>query len=128
MKPIGQGSALGSDVPVLGFGMEGLDVLLHKVHLRSDLLSGDVTVGVRPAFPVQGIAFLKGNNLSGGKVLVTPDVTPVPVTQSPDELASDFPTVFAACAVTRSRYKKDQEDVDLSDSFLNGNLRWDNRR
>lgn len=29
--------------------------------------------------------------------------------------------MFVACAVTRSRYKKDQEDIDLSDSFLSGN-------
>lgn len=116
--PLGQLSALGSDVPVVGFGMEDLGVPLHRVHLRSDLLSGEVTVGVRPAFPVQGVAFLMGNDLAGGKVLVTPGMTPVPVSQSPDELARKFPTVFAACAVTRSRYKKSEEEVDLSDSFL----------
>lgn len=110
---------MGFEVPVLGFGMEDLDVPLHRVCIRSELLSGDVTVVVRPAFPVLGVAFLMGNDLAGGKVLVTPDVTPVSVSQSPDELVHKFPTVFAACAVTRSMYKKgEEEELDLSDSFL----------
>lgn len=49
--------------------------------------------------------------LAGRKVLVTADVMPVLVTQSPDELARKFLTGFAACVMTWSRYKKDQEDV-----------------
>uniref|UniRef100_A0A674NL88 Gypsy retrotransposon integrase-like protein 1 n=1 Tax=Takifugu rubripes TaxID=31033 RepID=A0A674NL88_TAKRU len=109
--PLGPGSAVGSDVPVLGFGMEDLNVPLHRVCIRSDLLSGEVTVGVRPAFPVQGVAFL-----------VTPEVTPVPITQSPDELARKFPTVFAACAVTRSKYRKGEDEIGLSDSFRCGGV------
>lgn len=43
---------------------------------------------------------------------------PVPVRQSPDEHAVRFPKVFSACAVTRSRAKKDEAEVDLSGSFL----------
>lgn len=50
--------------------------------------------------------------LAGRNVLVTADVMPVLVTQSPDELARKFLTGFAACVMTWSRYKKDQEDVD----------------
>lgn len=103
--PLGQESALGSYVPVLGFGMEDLDVPLHRVRLRSDLLSGDVIVGGCPAFPVQEVSFLMGNDLAGGKVLVTPNVTPVPSSQSPDEPVCKFPTVFAARAVTWLTYK-----------------------
>lgn len=74
---------------------------------------------MRPASPVQGVAFLMGNDSAGGRVLVSLEVTPVPVSQSPDELVHKFPTVFADCVVTRSRYKKGEE-VDLSDSFLCG--------
>lgn len=59
-----------------------------------------------------------GNDLAGGKVLVTPEVLPVPVRQSADELAQKFPKVFAACAVTQAMSKKREEEVDLCDSFL----------
>lgn len=52
---------------------------------------------------------------------MTPDVTPVPVTESSDELLRGFATMFAACSMTWSRYKKDQKDVDLIGSFLCGN-------
>lgn len=79
-------------------------------------------MGVRPAFPMQGVAFLMGSDLAGGKVLVTLDVTPVPITQTPDELACKFPSVFAACVITRSKYKKGEEEIDLSDSFLCGSV------
>ncbi|TWW53814.1 NACHT, LRR and PYD domains-containing protein 9A NALP-theta [Takifugu flavidus] len=100
--PLGPGSAVGSDVPVLGFGMEDLNVPLHRV--------------------LQGVAFLMGNDLAGGKVLVTPEVTPVPIAQSPDELACKFPTVFAACAVTRSKYRKGEDEIGPSDSFRCGGV------
>lgn len=116
--PFSDKSAGGSDVPVLGFSMKGIWVPLHKVCVESDLVSGEMIVGVRPSFPIQGVSFLLGNDLAGGKVLVTPEVTPVPVRQSPDYLAVKFPKVFAACAVTRSHSKKEGDDVDLSDSFF----------
>lgn len=116
--PFSDKAAVGSEVPVLGFGMKDIGVLLHKVCVKSDLVSGEVNVEVHPRFPIQGVSFLLGNDLAGGKVLVTPEVTPVPVRQSPDELAERFPKVFAACAVTLSRYKQDKAEVDLSDSFI----------
>ena len=45
-------------------------------------------MGVLPGFPLQRAAFLMGNDLAGGKVLVMPEVTSIPGRQSPDELAS----------------------------------------
>lgn len=92
--PFSDKSAVGSDVPILGFNVKGIGVPLHKVYVESD---GEVTV------------------LAGGKVLVTPEVTPVPVRHSPDYLAVKFPKVFAACAVTPSCSKKGE---DLNDSFI----------
>lgn len=62
---LGPWSALGLDLTMLGFGIEDLDVPLRKVRLRSDLLSGDVTVGVRPACPVQEVASLMVNDFAG---------------------------------------------------------------
>ena len=46
-----------------------------------------IAMGVRPEFPIKGVTFVMGNDLSWGKVLVTPDVTLVSVRQSPDAFA-----------------------------------------
>ncbi|XP_038123067.1 GTPase IMAP family member 9-like [Cyprinodon tularosa] len=113
-------------VLVRGFGMRDIGVLLHKVVIQSGLWSGDAVVGVRPSFQIAGISMIMGNDLAGGRVLVTADVTPVPLHLSrrtcPDELARTFPDVFTSCAVTRAAFKRQQgeneNDSDLSDTFL----------
>ena len=116
--PFSADTSLDADVPVLGFGMENIGVPLHTVNLESELVSGQVTVGIRPQFPVKGVSFLLGNDLAGGKILLTPGMTPVPM-QGQDELSQQHPKVFASCAVTRSMSKQSNDDVvDLSDSFL----------
>lgn len=116
-------TAVGSEVPVRGFNMQDIGVPLHRIVIHSDLWSGDAIVGVRPGFPISGVSVIMGNDLAGGKVLVTPEVTPVPVLRTgPDELAGKFPEVFTSCAVTRAAAKRglvdSTEDIDLSDSFL----------
>lgn len=63
-------------VPVLGMGLEILQVPLHNVVLYSDLFQGEVAVGVHPALPIEGITFILGNGVAGGRVLV--DVLPLP--------------------------------------------------
>ncbi|CAL9707779.1 unnamed protein product [Knipowitschia caucasica] len=103
--------------------MQNTGVPLHRVTIHSDLWSGDAVVGVRPSFPIDGVSVIMGNDLAGGRVLVTPEVTPVPILSTrPDALAQTYPDVFTACAVTRAAAKreKDENDVDLSDSFLCG--------
>lgn len=92
-----ESAAVGSDVPVLGFSMNDIGVPLHQVFVESDL----VAVGIHPEFPVKGVAFLMGN-----------------VGQSPEGLAQRFPKVSVACAVTQSMCKMDEDEIDLSDSFL----------
>ncbi|XP_027858578.1 uncharacterized protein LOC114135468 [Xiphophorus couchianus] len=103
--------------------MQDIGVPLHRVVIQSELWSGDAVVGVRPSFPIPGVSMILGNDLAGGRVLVTPDVTPVPVLRTcPDELARTFPDVFTSCAVTRAALKRQQEedkdDLDLSETFL----------
>ena len=41
----------------------------HGIHLDSDLVNGRVVVGVSPQFPIEGVSFILGNSLAGGKVL-----------------------------------------------------------
>lgn len=59
--------------------------ILHKVYVVSDLVFGEVAVGVQPEFPISRVAFVMGNGGRDG--VVTPDVTLVSVRQSPDALA-----------------------------------------
>ena len=52
--------------------VQGVELGVLKVHLH--LVSGGVIVGVRPTLPIQGIAFIMGNDLAGGKVDLYPDL------------------------------------------------------
>lgn len=49
MLPFSEESDTVASVPVLGVGMKMLRVPLHNVMLYSDLVQGQVAVGVRPA-------------------------------------------------------------------------------
>ena len=45
-----------------------LSVPLHKVVLTSDLVVGEVELGVRPCLPMDGVDVILGNNLAGDRV------------------------------------------------------------
>lgn len=77
--------------------------------MKLDLVSGTVTVGVRPELLVKGVSMLLGNDLAGGKVLPEPIVTPKPCIETDDYENS---AVFPACAVTRSMTRKAMQQVD----------------
>ncbi|XP_034096305.1 uncharacterized protein LOC117562564 [Gymnodraco acuticeps] len=79
--PLSEESAVGSDVLVRGFGMQCVGSPLHNIHLESDLVTGPVTVGVRPCLPIEGVDLVLGNDLAGGRVLVKPGVNAVAVTR-----------------------------------------------
>ncbi len=51
-----------------------LKLLLHVIHLESDLVSGPVTVGLQATLPVEGVSFVIGNDLAGGQVSGNPMV------------------------------------------------------
>lgn len=117
-------SALGSSVLVEGFGGGHLICPLHTIRLQTALVSGDVVVAVCPYLPIEGVSFILGNDLAGGKVLAAPEVVPSPVaSKSPDELEEQFPDTFPVCVVTRAMSRKDQgktsdPEIALSDTFL----------
>ncbi len=71
----------------------------------SQLVSGEVVVGVRPSLPVEDVDILMRNNLAGSRVWPDTFSTHV-VSTFPlpglDESNTNFPEVFIACAVTRS--------------------------
>ena len=99
--PFDNESATGESV--LAQGIEGgfINVPLHKVFLKSDIVSGLVNVGLRPTLPVKGIALLLGNDLAGGKV--SPFIHLTSKINSRDENATNdkkSSELYPACAVT----------------------------
>lgn len=80
-------SAVGSSTLGKGFGKGFVNFPLHNILLKSDLVSGNVAVGVCHNFPVKGVSLILGNDLAG-RVLVTPEVVLMPVvSDAPDELS-----------------------------------------
>nr|XP_055062771.1 uncharacterized protein LOC129445823 [Misgurnus anguillicaudatus]XP_055062772.1 uncharacterized protein LOC129445823 [Misgurnus anguillicaudatus] len=108
--PFSQVSGEGRSVLIRGIGLNTLSVPLYRVHLTSDLISGEVSLGVRPSLPVDGVAVILGNNLAGGRVwrevIPPPEVVSIPVTENSDVLNQNFPEVFKACVVTRARSRE----------------------
>jgi len=127
--PLSDESFIGSSVLVQGFEMGFVKVPLHEIEIESSLVVGRVVVGVRPCLPVRDVTFILGNDLAGGKVFASPEVTDVPLPgTSIDALAQTYPEVFPSCAVTRAMTQrlKDKNlcesesewNFDLSDTFL----------
>lgn len=115
--PLTEETFCGSNVIVQGIEMGFVKVPLHRVHLQSDLVSDFVKVGVRSSLPMQGISFILGNDLAGGKVMSSLEVLEKPILcSSPDDLSQVYPNVFTACAITHSQSRK-ADDVDLSELF-----------
>lgn len=100
-------------------------VPLHNVYLSSNLVSGPVTLGIRPSLPFDGVNLLLGNTLAGTKVVINPVVAENPcLNQTPDPIEKEIPGLYPSCAVTRAMSKKKtieddiNPDVDLPDTFL----------
>ena len=53
--PFSTKSATGESVLIQGIGMNIINVPLHKMKVKTDLVSGTVVVGVRPELPVKGV-------------------------------------------------------------------------
>ncbi|XP_048035833.1 uncharacterized protein LOC125261281 [Megalobrama amblycephala] len=115
--PFSDQTSVGSNRLVQSFSMEVMRVPVHRIHLQTDLVSGFVEVGVRPALPVKGVSFILGNDLAGGKVVPSLEVVDTLTEHSSDDLAQKYPSAFTACVITRAQSKKDG-GVSLFDSFL----------
>ena len=66
--PFSPASDTGQSVLVRRINLKVLSVPLHRVHIDSDLVQGEVAVGVRPALPLHGIAMILGNGLAKSRV------------------------------------------------------------
>lgn len=116
--PLSEQSFCGSSILVQGIEMGFVKAPLHRVHLKSDLVTGFVSVGVRPSLPIKGVSFILGNDLAGGKVMPVLEVMDQPNFVSCDELSVSYPDTFPACVLTRAQAKRVHDVVDLSESFM----------
>ena len=108
--PFSGKTSAGANVLLQGVDPGFHSVPLHHINLKSDLVSGQVVVGVRPTLPVEGISLLLGNDLAGDKVIMNPIVSEKP---SYAENGVENKEVFPACAVTRAMQKKIEKEETL---------------
>ncbi|VDI69364.1 Hypothetical predicted protein [Mytilus galloprovincialis] len=73
--PLSENTSVGASVLLQGVELGCcIDVPLHRIYLKSDLITGPVVVGVRPNLPVEGVTLLLGNDLARNKVVAEPIV------------------------------------------------------
>ncbi|KAJ8019449.1 hypothetical protein HOLleu_41054 [Holothuria leucospilota] len=113
--PLSDSTSTGANVLIQGVECGFISVPLHKINLKSDLVSGSVIVGVRPTLPVKGVSLLLGNDLAGGKVVANAILTDKPCDyNNTEQLEKEFPNLFPACAVTRAMSQKLAMDDNLN--------------
>ncbi|XP_059907791.1 uncharacterized protein LOC132457555 [Gadus macrocephalus] len=114
--PFSPTSSSGRSLLVRGIDLTTFEVPLHRVKLFSELVEGELELGIRPALPVDDVHVILGNNYAGGAVWRS---NPVSVVSSSPQLRAEtadseqFPDVFAACAVTRSATRAAADAVQL---------------
>ena len=91
--PFSEESYAGANVLVKGVdSSDYTPVPLYNVYLSSNLVSGPVTLGIRPSLPFDGVHLLLGNDLTGDKVVINPVVTENPcLNQSPGLIEKEIP-------------------------------------
>ena len=123
--PFSNESFTGNNVLIQGVECGSLNVPLHNIELKSNLVTGPVAIGVRPSLPFSGVHLLLGNDLAGDKVILNPLVTDTPsCDQTPDLIEKEIPDLYPSCVVTRAMSNKailnaHNADVDLSDTIIN---------
>lgn len=99
---------------------------LHSIHVQSKLASGFFPVAVQSRFPTDGVDFIVGNDIAGGKVYPGPEVVDTPILEAePDELVQKQPEVFLVSVLTRAQARKQAQGMDISDSLFPSVFRED---
>ncbi|KAK0145216.1 Retrovirus-related Pol polyprotein from transposon 412 [Merluccius polli] len=109
--PFSSDSDTGGWTVVKGMGLNVLTVPIHNVSLSSNLVKGEVSLGVCPELPVEGIQVILGNDLVGAQVWSDSPPSPlVASTTSVGDVSLGNLTkslVDSACVVTRAQSRID---------------------
>ena len=109
----------GESVILSGIGGTVVDPLC-RLYLKSDLVTGYVTLAVEDSLNVKDVQILLGNDIAGSRVVPDPIVRFEPLEKSSTaDLDLERPNLFPSCVVTRSAARiKSSEDsgVGYSDS------------
>ena len=65
--PLSGNTSAGANVLLQGVDPDFHSVPLHHITLKSDFVSGQVVVGLRPTLPVEDISLLFGIDMAGDK-------------------------------------------------------------
>jgi endonuclease V-like protein UPF0215 family len=76
--PLSENTSVGATVLLQGVELGCFNVALHRMYLKSDLITGPVIVGVRHNLPFEGVSLLLSNDLACIKVVAEPIVTNEP--------------------------------------------------
>ncbi|XP_041851996.1 uncharacterized protein LOC121646930 [Melanotaenia boesemani] len=110
--PFSEASYAGYSVILKGIGKGYEPCPIHYVHLKTELISGRFPIAICDELPIDDISLLLGNDIARGKV--------TPALEVMDQLSEE--QTAHSCVVTRAQARQnksiDQEDVDLTDSFL----------
>ena len=102
--PLAEGTATGNNVRIQGIELGVVNVPLHTIFINSDIVTGMVTVGVRPTLPIKGISLIFGNDLAGSRVM--PDLQLVKDPEPDQDKNALETSIFPACVVTRAAAKR----------------------
>ena len=69
--PFFNDSAVGQEVTLQGVELGHVSVPLHSIHLKYDLVTGPLIIGVRRSPPVQGVSLILENGLAGKRVIAS---------------------------------------------------------
>ena len=108
--PLSDETSVGASILLKGVELGCVNVPLHHVYLKSDLITGPVVVGVRPNLPIAGISLLLGNDLARNKVVAEPIVLNVPEVHS--STYDEDSDLFPSCVLTRAMHQTQQKDTD----------------
>ena len=102
--PFTDQSSAGASVLVQGVELGVVKVSVHRVFLKHNLVTGFVTMGVRPTLLLQGVEFILGNDLAGSRVDLQPELQLINDPEESEQGLSvvDSVTMFPSCVVTRA--------------------------
>ena len=112
--PLSEETATGDQVLIQGVELGIVSVPLHSLHLESELVTGDVIVGLRPTLPMADVSLILGNDLAGKKVMPELLVISDPIkAKEADSNTETNAQIFLSCAVTRAKARelKDREEM-----------------